>query len=228
MSGPGRDPAQPSFSLDEIAGVVEERPMRDADAAARPGIGADPTGFAATARALEVMARRGSVTPSAGFADRVMRAVAAEPSPAPGRVALAALASARVADLARSIRDAARLLVRPGVPAVARAQALAVIVVAASVVGGGGFAGAAALGLIETGPVPTPTIPVPGPSVEPSPTPALVPTPSATPEPTETVEPTPTSTSSPRPTRSPEPTDDETPEPGETESPEGTDKPDDD
>ena len=179
------------FGLDELDGADGVRPD-DLPATLR------------VARELEGLAVRSDVPPSAAFADRVMAALADEPSPVPARAAGRAIRRGSIAALAASIRDAWRVTVRPGFPAVIRAQALAIVLVVVALGAGSASAAAGALGLFDeqAAPSPQPSIETsPAPSVVPSPSPDASPTPvpsatpseppeTETPEATETAEPT--------------------------------------
>jgi hypothetical protein len=116
------------------------------------------------AREIEGAADRGTVRPSADFADRVMRAVAAEPGPAPVRAAGAALRHGSIAALFGSIRDAWRVSMGTGFPVAARAQALALVLIVGVFAAGSGVATAGALGVFNEHPAPV----VPSPSVSPA------------------------------------------------------------
>lgn len=163
---------------------------------------------AALARELEAAAVRGDAPVSASFADRVMAALEDEPSPVPARAAGRAIRRVSLGALVLAIRDAWRVTVGHGFPAVIRAQALAIVLVVVALGAGTATATAGALGLFaepQRSPVPelpSPAVPsdVPSPSdpplVSPSPAPdstspaeTATPEPSETPEPTETAEP---------------------------------------
>lgn len=167
------------------------------------------------ARELEGVADRGTVKPSADFADRVMASIANEPTPAPAVAAGSAVKRLSLVALVASVRDAVRITFGHGFPAAARAQALAVVLVALVAVGGVTAGAAGALGAFNTddhSPAPT-TLPTPlvttspSPSAEPTPTEeqpsdSLAPSDSPSVEPSESEDPT----ESPEPSRSPEPT----------------------
>jgi hypothetical protein len=174
----------------------------------------------------EELVRYGALTdqhPSPGFADRVMAAVEAEPTPARGGPAGAV--AAWLGQLAGPARQSLRM------------AAVAVVVVLAV---GGALVGAELSGILRNGPqAGSSTSPVISPAVTVSPTPSPTPTlePSETPEPSVspaespestatngTGESSPPETRSPRPsasedggTETPHPT--ETPEPSQTPSP---------
>ena len=124
---PGSTPRRFSPSeLDDVSGI------RSDDLAAEVRV----------ARELDTIAARTTVVPSAAFADRVMEAIAAEPSPAPVRSAGTALRHGAIGALLASIRDAWRVTTRPGFPMAVRAQAMALVLVV--VVLGAGSAAATA------------------------------------------------------------------------------------
>jgi hypothetical protein len=128
------------------------------------------------ARELEGVAVRGTARPSAGFADRVMAAVAAEPAPAPVRAAGAAVRRGSLAALMASIRDAWRVSTRTGFPVAARAQAMALVLVVMVLATGGGLVTAGALGMLgDRGPNPGPST-----TAAPPTAPAVTATPEAT------------------------------------------------
>ena len=178
------------FTLDEIDGADGLRPD-DLPAALR------------LARELEGLAVRSDVPASAAFADRVMAAIEDEPSPVPARAAGRAIRRGSITALLASIRDASRVAVRPGFPALIRAQALAIVLVVVALGAGSASAAAGALGLFDerASPSPLPSLErSPLPSIAPSPSPEMSPTPlpSATPsEPAETETPEATETAEP-------------------------------
>jgi hypothetical protein len=152
----------------------------------------DPEGaeLLATARDLESYAASGFVTPTVGFEDRVMAAIADEPMPRPAGRGLIATA-----------RDAWTIAFGPGRPVAMRAQAFGMLLALALAVGSiSAVAVVGASRLLSQGPTP-PTVPSPMPSPSPSPsmTPAPTPSPSTDPSatptrapsasPSETVEP---------------------------------------
>ena len=101
------------------------------------------------ARELEATAVHGTVAPSAGFSDRVMAAIADEPSPAPVVAAGRAIRHGALGGFLASIHDAFRITFGGGFPMAARTQALALVLLVAVVAGGSGFAAAGALGLFR-------------------------------------------------------------------------------
>ena len=106
------------FGPDELDGV--------------PGI--NPEELAAEtrlARDIEAVAARGGAAPSAGFADRVMGAIATEPVPAPVIAAGSALRHREVAGFLRSLRDSFRVAFGGGFPVAVRAQAFALVLLVA-------------------------------------------------------------------------------------------------
>jgi cell division septation protein DedD len=155
---------------------------------------ADLRGMAGVARELEAVAER-EPSASADFTDRVMAAIAAEPTPQPTLVFGLALRAGRVGQSLRAIGDAWRVALGPGRPLAVRGQALALaLVVLIGVVGLGGGAAIGAARLlapdVTSEPTPTPVLPSPSPLPSPSIQPSPSPSPSATPEATESAEPT--------------------------------------
>jgi uncharacterized membrane protein YgcG len=146
-------------------------------------------------RELEGIGGQVVVAPSAGFADRVMAAVAAEPVPAPIIAAGSALRAGAAGALLASVRDAVRVGFGAGFPAVARAQALVLVLVVALALGGTTYVAARALGILDQhASKPSPTLPGPTvspapPSFTPTPSPSPSPTPSSTPDATDAAEP---------------------------------------
>ena len=148
------------------------------------------------------------IRPPAGFADRVMAAIAAEPLPQPARAFGVALLGGRLRPAIASVGDAWRVVGGGPTPLVVRAQALALVLVVT--IGSLAIAGGATVGAIDllsaiapvtpppTTPAPTGPVTSPLPSASPSstPDPARYASPDAspTPEATETAEPTPTET----------------------------------
>jgi hypothetical protein len=148
------------------------------------------------------------IRPPAGFADRVMAAIAAEPLPQPARAFRVALLGGRLRPAMASLGDAWRVAGGGSTPLVVRAQALALVLVVT--IGSLAIAGGATVGAIDLlsaiAPVaPPPTTPVPNEPIAshlPSPSSSWTPDPSPdassdaspTPEATETAEPTPTET----------------------------------
>jgi hypothetical protein len=171
---------------------------------------AELTAASAMARDLEAIAERDTV-PTGGFSDRVMEAIASEPTPQPTRVFGLALRSRRIGGAVAAVGDAWRVTFGGGRPLAVRGQALAlVLVVAAALVGLGGGAAVGAARLLTPDVAPSPS---PAPSVPPSPAPSIAPSPS--------VEPSPTPTPTPSPSPEASPTD--TGEPIETPEATGTD-----
>ena len=136
MTRPDAERRSRRFGLDEIDGADGLRPD-DLPAALR------------LARELEGLAVRSDVPASAAFADRVMAAIEDEPSPVPARAAGRAIRRGSIAALLASIRDASRVAVRPGFPALIRAQALAIVLVVVALGAGSASAAAGALGLFD-------------------------------------------------------------------------------
>jgi hypothetical protein len=180
------------FGPDELSGVPGLRPD---ELAAETRL----------ARDLEAVAARDGITPSAGFADRVMGAIASEPLPSPAVAAGRALRHAALAGFLVSVRDAVRVAFSGGFPAAVRVQAFALVLLVVGLTGGSGYAAAGALGLLgdrsspgpsleapslpPASPAPTDTPPatLEAPSLSPSPSPSPSAGPTASPEdPTET------------------------------------------
>jgi hypothetical protein len=195
----------------------------------------------APARELEWLAATDDVAPSAGFTDRVMAAVAAEPTPRPVSAAASATRRGALGGVLAAFVDLWRVAWTGGRPLAARAPAMALVVLILAGSIGVGAVGVGALARLAQGPddspVPTPVVsPTPPatpsvpPSAEPSASPSAEPSPSV--EPTETPEASSSdgSTASPRPTRTPRPTDTPRPTrtPRPTDTPEPTETPDDD
>lgn len=157
--------------------------------------GADVEGVREALAALELAADEAPVMTGPAFSDRVMAALADEPSPAPTGFLLPIRRRGLVAGFAASVREA-WASVGAGRPALGRATALAYVLVVAiagtSVAGAATFGAAGALGLL--GPQRSAE-----PSLEPSVTPVLTPTPTLVP-------PTPTASPSfePEPSETPE------------------------
>ena len=121
------------------------------------------------ARKLEALADRGTVRPSADFADRVMASIAGQPGPAPVRAAGAAVRRGSLAALLASFRDAWRVTFGTGFPVAARAQALALVLVVGGLVATSGAVTAGALGAFTAhGPAPEPSQAVASPLVTPT------------------------------------------------------------
>jgi hypothetical protein len=141
----------------------------------------------AIARDLGALAGRDTFVPSASFTDRVMATIRVEPSPVPARAAGRAIRRGSLGALLASIRDAGRVSLGNGFPAIVRAQALAVLLVVVALGAGTATATAGALGAFRS-PVPAgpdrPSPVAPGIQVLPdaSPSDALEPVPSPTPE----------------------------------------------
>ena len=162
-------------------------------------------------RDLAGVAAEIDIRPPAGFVDRVMVAVAAEPLPQPTRAFRVALVGGQLRPAVASLGDAWRVVGGGSTPFVVRAQSLALVLVVT--IGSLAIAGGATVGAIDllsaiapvspppTTPVPTQPIASPPPSPSPSWMPDPSPDPSSdaspTPEATETTEPTPTETSAP-------------------------------
>ena len=144
----------------------------------------------ATARDLEAYAATGLTSPSVGFEDRVMAAIADEPMPrAAGRGFLA------------TVRDAWTIAFAPGRSIALRAQALAMLLALAIAVGSVGTVAVVGAARLLGQPATPPTVPSPSPLPSPSVTPSPTPSPSTSPSPT----PTPTLSPSASPDDSDEP-----------------------
>lgn len=168
MSGPR------PFGPDELSGVPGLRPD---ELAAETRL----------ARDLEAVAARDGITPSAGFADRVMGAIASEPLPSPAVAAGRALRHAALAGFLVSVRDAVRVAFSGGFPAAVRVQAFALVLLVVGLTGGSGYAAAGALGLLGDRSSPAPSLEAPSlPPASPAPTdtpPATLEAPSLSPSP---------------------------------------------
>lgn len=156
---------------------------------------------------------------SGGFGDRVMAALADEPTPAPTGFLLPLRRRGFVFGLWASFRQASVAMRGTGRPVLARAAALAyVLVLAVAGISLTGAAGAGALGLLSAPATesPAPTVPpTPAPSAEPSlPTVAPSPSPEATPSLTPTPSPSETPDESDDHGSGPEPSDDDSSGPG--------------
>jgi hypothetical protein len=145
----------------------------------------------AIARDLEAFGGTGLTTPSVGFEDRVMAAIADEPMPRPsGRGFLA------------TVRDAWAIAFGPGRPVLLRAQAFAMLLALALAVGSvGTVAVVGAARLLGQDGTPPPTVPTPSPL----PSPSITPSPSPSPTPSVSPSPTPSASPSPSPTDTDEP-----------------------
>ena len=82
-------------------------------------------------RELEAVGTGSPIELPAGFADRVMAAIAQEPLPQPARAFRLALAAGRLRAAASSVGDAWRVAIGGFAPAAVRAQALALVIVVA-------------------------------------------------------------------------------------------------
>ncbi|MBF8290942.1 MAG: hypothetical protein HW391_1910 [Chloroflexi bacterium] len=164
-----------SFRPDELVG---------ADSA--PG-DADLATAWATARDLENSLKLEAIAPSAGFADRVMAAVALEPAPRRGGFLVPLRVQPGLAGFLTSVREAwAVASGGAGRPAAARGMALAyvlaVVLIGASLSGMAAYGTAGALGLLGDDASPSPSIVLPSPLPSPSATPQHS-SPSASPSP---------------------------------------------
>ena len=165
------------------------------DGADQRATDADLAGAWSMARELEAALPAESIMPSAGFADRVMAAVALEPAPRSAGFLAVLRDRPGLAGLVASVREAWAVVAGgPGRPVRARglalAYVLAVLVIGTSLTGVATYGAAGALGLFDGDASPTPTVQE---SIEPSTTPSPSPTPAPTvtpsPMPTESVEP---------------------------------------
>jgi hypothetical protein len=176
----------------------------------------------ATARELEWLAAADDVAPTTGFADRVMAAVAAEPTPRPVSAAASAARRGAFLGVLTALGDLWRVAWTGGRPLSVRAPAMALVVVLMAATVGAGALGVGALGGLLNRPDVTPpplTSPSPSPATPiPSPSPSISPAPSGsratTPEPSGSPTTTPEPSERPEPTETPEAT--RTPEPGAT------------
>ena len=100
----------------------------------------------ATARELEWLAATDDVAPSAGFADRVMAAVAAEPTPRPVAAAASAARRGAILGVLAAFGDLWRVAWTGGRPMAVRAPAMALVVVVMAATLGAGALGVGALG----------------------------------------------------------------------------------
>lgn len=162
----------------------------------------------AAARELEALAARDRITPTTGFEDRVMAAIASE---APPKLVVPAASGpfGRVSAFVAAVGEAWRVATSGGRPVAIRAQAMAFVLLV--VLATGSLASVAAIGganVLLSPRGPTPTV-APVRTSEPTPTAPFEPTPTVGPgenqAPESTVSPTDTS------------------EPGETEGPSDTD-----
>lgn len=176
------------------------------------------------AREIESTLPRENVVPTAGFADRVMAAVALEPAPRPTGFLAALRAHPGPAGLVISVREAWAVAAGgPGRPVRARGLALAyvaaVLVIATSLTGVVAYGTAGGLGLLDDNASPSPSVLAPSPRPSPSPGPtAPAPDASASPEPSASAEPSDSAEPEPEPSGShePEPSDDRGPAPSST------------
>jgi len=167
-----------SFRPDELAGS-------DADIA-----DAERAGSYAAARELEQALSSEGVHPSAGFADRVMAAVALEPAPRPTGFLAPLRDRHSLAGVVASVRSA-WVVASSGVGRPVRARGLAlayvlaVMLVGASLTGVAAFGTAGAMGFFTPDNSPSPSILTPGPT----PSPEGSSDASSSPEPNESAEP---------------------------------------
>jgi hypothetical protein len=155
----------PRFSPEEIA-----------DAAA-PADRGEEKAILEVVRQLERVAAEPSPRVDARFLDRVNRAIAAEPQPAPLRAARASLRKASLGGIVAALRATPRVAFGAGRPGPVRGQAFALLIVV--ILAAGSVTGAAAFtaGHLLEGPAPantiaaSPSVPAAGPSASPSPSP---------------------------------------------------------
>jgi len=186
----------------------------------------------ATARELEWLAVADDITPSAGFADRVMAAVVAEPTPRPVVAAASAARRGAILGVFAAFGDLWRIAWTGGRPLAVRGPAMAIVVVVLAATLGAGALGVGALsGLLdrqgETVPptqVASPSLivasPSPSPSPSSSPEPSAIPEESGSPEASETPDADASRTATPKPAATPPPT-----APPPTDTPRPTDPP---
>ena len=105
---------------------------------------AEIVGATAIARDLEAIAERDDA-PTVGFSDKVMAAIAAEPTPKPTSVFGAALRAGRFGTAVAAVGDAWRVAFGGGRPFAVRGQALALVLVV--LIGVLGLGGGAAIAL---------------------------------------------------------------------------------
>jgi hypothetical protein len=208
----------------------------------------------ATARELEWLAATDDVAPGAGFADRVMAAVAVEPTPRPVTAAATAARRGAVLGVLVALGDVWRVAWSGGRPLAVRAPAIALVVFLVAGTLGAGVVGVGALGSLldrpTESPVPTQLASPSPPLASPSVSPLSSATPSATPAPSPTASPSgepsespgaatpavptaiPGAAETPRPTRTPPPSEapspSEAPDEDDDESPKPSESPDDD
>ncbi len=149
------------------------RPFSAAELGGLPLSPDDLAGLTSAARDVEATAARGTARPGPHFTDRVMAAVEAEPAPAPVLAAEAAVRRLSAGALLGSLRDAVRVAFGHGFPAVARAQAIALVAAATLSATAVAAGTAGALGLFDGrlgGPTPV-VVSSPGASGLPTPVP---------------------------------------------------------
>ncbi len=211
---------------------------------------ADEGEVLAAAREVEWLVATDDVGPGAGFTDRVMAAVTAEPTPSPLGAGTSAARRGSVGGVLAAWRDLWRVAWTGGRPLAVRGSALAVVtLVIVGVVGAGAVGAGALAGLVgrgdQTAP-PTQIVPAspesrPSPSALPSPVPSALPSPTSSPSPSPSQsadpgeEPSPSEGADPseraeaeataRPTARPTPRATSTHEPGETHHPDESQHP---
>ncbi len=182
-----------------------------------PATSAEIAARVATAHLLEAELAAGDVHPAAGFADRVMDAIAEEPRPQPAIAAGLAMRRGRFGTMLAALADSWRVAFSGGRPLAVRAQAAAFVIVVLVAVGSlGGIAAVGAVNLLAPARSQVASPPVTPPAAPTAEPPSRPPAATHRPQATETPEPTetPDSSRTPRPSHSERPG--ETPEPSET------------
>lgn len=171
----------------------------------------------ATARDLEAIAQDAGIRPTAGFEDRVMAAIAAEPAPRLVVTPAGTVRGGLFGAFLLTVRQSWAVATAGGRPMAVRAQALAfvlLVVLAAgaltsvtaltvgALLGPNGSTNVPDRSAIPTAPVETPSVPAPSATPAPTVQPTDTTGPTQTAEPTETAQPTETA----RPTRTARPT----------------------
>ena len=149
-----------------------DRPFRQDELLGSDGTISDPADLAAAmavAGALEQVAEEPSPRPSPDFLDRVIKAIANEPAPAPGLAARDSLRRGSPFGFLAALRDAGRVAFGAGRPVAIRAQAFAlVLVVAVGVISLSGATALAAGRLIAPAPATTHVPVTAAPSISPT------------------------------------------------------------
>lgn len=202
--------------MSQLPGAFHPRELEAADA--QPSDADLATAWTA-ARELEAALPHDPLIPSAGFADRVMAAVALEPAPRPAGFLAAFRARPGLAGLVASVREAWTVasagVGRPvGVRGLALAYVLAIAVLGTSLTGLAAVGAAGALGLLDDAPSPAP-------SVQPTVAPSVLPSATPSPDPSGSPAASPEVSGSPAPTGTAEPS--QSVEPAESEEPDASD-----